>query len=171
MSNWANVDLEVVGRRADVLAFSEQARRRKDYFTPEMRMGEGSPLSSARLRLVGGSKLWKKTYSFQVAHDDEKAHFRRLSRKHPQCWFVIAYGDPNADDNGGHLIRAGRCRSIRLSNEAKEDVYRKTGFDSELDATEDDDDNEVRFWEAQWEMLSVCLELWHAQIPGWPTGG
>jgi hypothetical protein len=161
MANWGNITLEVIGNRRDVLAFAKAARRNREYFTPEMRRGEGGDLSSSRVQRSGAT--WKKGYHFQTAHDDERAHFRRFSRLHPRCWFALAYSDPNADMTGGHLIRNGRCRSFKMADYARLKYRLRAGY-NEGSYT---DDNEVLFWEAEWRMLEACIEHARTGMASW----
>ena len=165
MANWGNVHLVVIGSRSSVLAFSMSARRRSKYFTREMRNGEGGDLSSERAHRTAGTKTWEKHFRFQTAHDDEREHFRRLSIRHPNCWFVMSYSDPDADDVGGHLVRDGQSRSFRMSTRQRAACYRRAGYDPNCNT----EDNDVLFWEAQWMMMDACIERARAGTRTWST--
>lgn len=78
----------------------------------------------------------------------------RLSRRFARCFFAIGYSDPNADAVGGHLIRAGRCRSFAMTEGAQEEYFRRAGYVHDSDA----DDNEDRFWDADYSMLKACVD-------------
>lgn len=162
VANWCNVRLVVVGTRKNVDRFKDAARRRiETYFTPDMLEGESRDLSADRM-CKAGQVRWQKTYRFQVRNGDGRQHFTRISKQYPHLWFILAFGDPNNDDNGSCLIRNGHGRTFIISNRAKDAVYRKHRHDPDDDSNE----NENRYWEAQSEMVDIAEQHWWSKIPG-----
>lgn len=103
MGNWSNARLVLIGSVRDLRSFHARARQSPLHFTDEMRQGEGGELSWDRLGRSPASRRWERTYYFQTARDDERAHFRKLSTCYPRCWFVVGYSDPNGGFTGGYL--------------------------------------------------------------------
>lgn len=163
MANWGNVRLVVLGSRAEVSNFAKRSQRSRKYFTAEMRYGEVGRLQRGPLRRSPVRGMWEQTYYFQTAHDDDRAHFTELSKRHPGCWFAAGFSDPNADATGGYLIRDGACRTFDLSSRVKLKFRAQAGYRDDVDS----DDNEFFFWEAEWRMLDACVEHARQEIASW----
>ena len=162
MANWCNVRLIVVGKRLDVLRFARVCRRRpSSIFEADMLQGEAQDLFSERATGLGPNLL-KKLYVFQVRGDDGFNHFRNVSRQHPELRFVLVYGDPNCDDYGSYFLADGRARSYKISDSQKAGVMAKnSGADEDAP---DSDEEDLRFYEASWELMDLAEAHWNAVI-------
>jgi len=127
-----------------------------------MRVSEGGELSSGRIRSPSGSKLSEKTYSFQFARVDPMAQFRRVSRRHERCWFIVAYSDPCWPESNTSLIRAGRCESFSMPAEVQAHFCGRVGFNPGSERFRDD-----LCWQAEDAIMDDCVERWRRKIPGW----
>ncbi len=157
MANWCNAHLIVAGTRYDVLCFGQGSRARTaSFFTSDMLVGEAKGLFAERVERLGPN-LARKVYKFQVRNDDGLKHFRGVSRRNPALWFVLVYGDPNADSYGSYFIRRGRSRAYSVPGRVNESVMAKHGV------TEDSDD-EWPFWEASWELMDLAEEHWQSVV-------
>jgi hypothetical protein len=158
MANWCNARLIVAGRRSAVLRFSRLARARPSaLFEGDMLHGEGSDLFSERIKTLE-SGFAKKEYKFQIANDDGRSHFCRLSRKFPALCFVLVYFDANNPPSGSFFISRGRARSYEVPDELWEAILTKHGAFKDGSLVDDGDD--WCYWEASWELMDVAEAHW-----------
>jgi hypothetical protein len=157
MANWVNARLIVVGRRDDVQRFARVARERTStLFSPDMASGEGDDLHAERMEALERG-FAKKEYRFQIRNDDGRTHFGRVSKGHPELFFVLVYFDPNVPPSGSFFISRGRARSHVLPDRLMDAVMAKHGV---VDNSDDDSDDDIRYWEASWELMDLAEAHW-----------
>jgi hypothetical protein len=168
----------VLGPRSEVTRFARDARPRvleapklrrivgtvireprpNDIFALDMMIGEGQELFAERMKSLGHDTS-QKEYVFQVRaawHGDGRGHFRKLSRRYPSLYFVLAYHANNIGEYGSYLIRDGRSQWYRVSDNTTDSVMTKHGWDE----NNDDDDNELAWLEASWELTAQAESRW-----------
>lgn len=175
MADWSADRLMVLGPRSDVMRFARDARpqvleapklrrivgtvirepRPKDIFALDMMIGEGQELCAERMRSLGRG-LSEKEYVFEVAREDERHHFRKVSRRYPSLYFVLSYHANNIGEYGSYLIRDGRSQWYRVPDNTTDSVMAKHGWDE----NGNDDDNELAWLEASWELTDLAEARW-----------
>lgn len=165
----------VVGPRVEVTRFARDARpqvleapklrrivgtvirepKPRDIFALDMMIGEGQELFAERMSSLGQG-LSQKEYIFQVAREDERQHFRKVSRRYPLLYFVLAYHANSIGEYGSYLIRDGRSEWYRVPEAMIDSVMANHGWDE----NNDDDDNELAWLEASWELTDLAEARW-----------
>jgi len=190
MAEWCNARLTVVGQQSEVSRFTRHAREKPPepltwvpdilvtddgevmllprpqgkadaIFIPDMWVGEGGELFTARMKDLGQG-LRMKRYGFQIRNDDGRSHFRSVSVRYPALQFVLVnhWGPP--DECTSFLIHGGRTKPYRMPDNLMDSVLAKHGYDPDLDC-DDDDEHEENYWkerEASWEMMDLAEVHW-----------
>ena len=161
MANWSNDRLVVIGNSEDVARFRRQVRSNpRTIFLPDMLVGETQDMYSERAIFIGRGRLSKK-YIFQTREDDVR-HFRFIAKRYPKLTFVLAYGDPNSDEYASVLIRGNKVRHYRIPDKVKEKIMEEF----HIEYADEDDFDEIGFWEAGARLMDIAEAHWMKSIAG-----
>ncbi len=123
-----------------------------------MLYGETVKLNSQRMVRVL-NRWFHKRYYFQVCADEGFSHFRMISKKYPNLFFLVTYGDPNSGDAGSAYIHCGHIKKkFIFSGDEFEDFLIKNGLPMKKGRPDFDHPNyEENYWEAFWA-AEKCAE-------------
>jgi hypothetical protein len=179
MANWCNVRLSAIGPEDPLARFRTDAgarkgridTRRSTVFLPEMEIGETGDLT-AHPPEPFGRHFRRAEYTLQGRNDDYADHFREVSGRYPGLAFVLAYGDPNADSHGSHLLLAGRQRTWEIPRRVRREVMRKhyrrwNLVDARGRMDYDAGDSDIAEWGAFFEYIDLAAAHWDARVLAW----
>lgn len=178
MADWSADQLMVLGPRSEVARFARDARpqlleatklrrradrvgsvmrdpKPRDIFALDMMVGETQELLAERMRSLGQG-VSQKEYTFQVTREDDRHHFRKVSRRYTSLYFVLAYHANNIGEYGSYLIRNGRSQWYRVPDSIVDSVMTKHGWDE----NNDDEDSDWLWLEASWELTDHAESRW-----------